>query len=269
MKRAASQAPAVQVIARAAAMLHALAKEPAGMTLSAMVSATGLPKSTVYRLMVALERAQLVDSADGRFHLSELFGTPWLSDAEHMRRRARPLMERLAAQARETVDLSTLSGEHVIFIDQVRWMQTLSAGSPLGGLQPANASASGKALLAAKFLRDGMVPETLESVTPRTTVDVAELMTSLREISATGISVDREGLHLGVCGIATWVDTNDGGAVALGFPVPTIRFEERVDELRAILLDARPELARRLSGTEGSVRRSAETPGAADPTRRR
>jgi uncharacterized membrane protein len=45
----------IQVLARSAAILRALAENPAGLTLAQIASQVGLPRSTVHRIVVALE----------------------------------------------------------------------------------------------------------------------------------------------------------------------------------------------------------------------
>ena len=45
----------IQVIARAAAVLRALRDAPSGLSLGALAEATGLPRSTVQRIVAALK----------------------------------------------------------------------------------------------------------------------------------------------------------------------------------------------------------------------
>jgi DNA-binding IclR family transcriptional regulator len=52
----------VQVIARCAAILRALSEHSAGLSLGGIAKAVGLPRSTVQRIVNALEAEQFVES---------------------------------------------------------------------------------------------------------------------------------------------------------------------------------------------------------------
>jgi DNA-binding IclR family transcriptional regulator len=71
-----------------------------------------------------------------------------VSDAEEVRVRARPFMERLASRVQETVDLGVLVGDQVMIVEQMRRVRELTAGSVIGALLPALGTASGRTLLA-------------------------------------------------------------------------------------------------------------------------
>src|SRR3954468_7127171 len=53
--------PTIQVISRAAEIMRALSETPQGMSLSAIAAVVGLPKSTVQRIVAALQEEQLVE----------------------------------------------------------------------------------------------------------------------------------------------------------------------------------------------------------------
>jgi DNA-binding Lrp family transcriptional regulator len=53
----------IQVIARAAAILNVLGKHPGGMSLGEIAQEVALPRSTVQRIVAALDSAQLVRSS--------------------------------------------------------------------------------------------------------------------------------------------------------------------------------------------------------------
>ncbi len=56
----------IQVIARAAKILNALGEQPGGMSLGEIAQAVKLPRSTVQRIVAALDSAELVRSSGGR-----------------------------------------------------------------------------------------------------------------------------------------------------------------------------------------------------------
>lgn len=237
--------PGVQVISRVGHILRALAADPAGLSLAEVVVRTRLPKSTAYRLLLALEQEDLVASVDGRFRIGRALNggaMPWYDE---LRRRARPLMEHLAVQVQETVDLGVLVGNRIMFIEQVRWNRELTVGAIVGELYVAHASALGKALLAGSVDHQALtLDKPLERLTDSTVVDAEALARELAVIAGEKLAYDREEFHPGVAGLATYALTGDGSPVAIGIVVPSARFDARLGTLRKRLLANRAEFQR-------------------------
>jgi DNA-binding IclR family transcriptional regulator len=61
-----SERSGIQVIARAAAVLRPLRREPIGLSLGEIVERVSLPRSTVQRIVAALGREELLMSASSR-----------------------------------------------------------------------------------------------------------------------------------------------------------------------------------------------------------
>jgi IclR family transcriptional regulator, acetate operon repressor len=234
----------VQVISRVARILQTVAAEPAGLSLAEITVGTGLAKSTVYRMLLALESEGLLETRNGDYRIGGLLSRSAMSPREQIRLRVRPSMERLAAQLHETVDLSVLAGNKVLFIDQVRWDRELTAGIVIGDLYPTHSCASGKALLAGSMDLSG--PDAalghLERLTPNTVTEPDDLRAQLLDAQHELVTYDHEENHIGICGLATWMIAPDGAVVGVGIPVPTVRFAARLDELKRGLLAARPLL---------------------------
>jgi IclR family transcriptional regulator, acetate operon repressor len=238
----------VQVISRVAQILQTIAAEPAGLSLAEITVRTGLAKSTVYRMLLALQAEGLLEASNGDYRIGGLLSRSGMSPREEIRLRARPFMERLAAQLHETVDLSVLVGNKVLFIDQVRWDRELTAGVVIGDLYPTHSCASGKALLAGSvdLSRPSGALGELERLTPNTISEPADLRAQLTKARREHVAYDQEENHIGICGLATWVIASDGSVVGMGIPVPTVRFAPRRDELKRGLLAARPLLQKSL-----------------------
>lgn len=235
--------PRVQVISRVGQILRALAEDPRGLPLAQVVVRTGLPKSTAYRLLIALQEESLVESHEGRFRVGRaLAGARGSRDAE-LSRRLRPLMERLSLRVQETVDLGVLVGDQILFVEQVRWHRELSVGAVVGELYPAWAPACGKALLAASADHLALPLATTSESSSIAAPDPAGLGRELARAASEKLAYDREGFHPGVCGLATFAHMANGVPVALGIVVPSDRFEQRLEPLREELLAVHPILA--------------------------
>ncbi|MDI1343223.1 MAG: helix-turn-helix domain-containing protein, partial [Pseudolabrys sp.] len=140
----------VQVIARAAAILRALEDENSGLSLGQIAQRVQLARSTVQRIVAALETEKLVIAAtpNGRVRLGPTIMRLAASVRSDFISLARPLLERLSAELEETVDLSTVKKDYLVFIDQVIGSHRLRTDSAVGETCPLYCTANGKAYLA-------------------------------------------------------------------------------------------------------------------------
>lgn len=226
----------IQVLARAAEILRLLHGNPAGMSQVEIGEQLGLARSTVSRLLMALEAEGLVASQGprGRYRL----GPELVRLAASARRNTwldlHPLLVDLSYETGETVDLSVLEGDRAVFVDQVAGDNRLRAVSVVGDSFPLHASANGKAMLAAMPEPDlrRVLGARLDEYTPRTLTNASDLRADLARIRANdGIAFDREEQALGVCAVGAVIGTVDHDLLAVSVPVPTARFAGREAEL--------------------------------------
>jgi DNA-binding IclR family transcriptional regulator len=236
----------VQVISRAATILHMLAAAPAGLTLGEVVARSGLAKSTAYRILSTLEHEQLVESFDNRYRIGHVLGRQTTPEIEKVRSRVRPLLERLATELRETVDISVLVGDQIMIVEQAFWMRQLAAGHGSGSMLPAAKTASGMALLACSpnYAESGLTAAELEARAVEAGESVDAMLARVRRDK---IAVDLGRLP-GVAAMATFAVDDHGNAFAMGVPVPAIRFGDKEPRIRKTLLGARPEFERIVKG---------------------
>lgn len=243
----------MQVIARAALILGALAEAPGGLTFSRLAERTGLPKTTVHRICRALERVGYVavDPTSGRREL----GSGLLRLAATARRDLRsiiePYLEALSKQLNETVDLAVLDGNQVLYVAQHQAPQReLMAIARVGVHFPAYSLASGKALLAqlpADELRRRL-PARLEPTLEGKAPSRDALLRELADVHAGGLAYDREEIREGICAVAVAVTDVDGSAASISVPMPATRFYEDQDRVVAALLAVHDEIQRKLQG---------------------
>lgn len=239
-----------QVVARAAAILNALESQPQGMSLGGIAKATGLPRTTVHRLVVSLEAQQLVLSSAEGIRLGPALAR--LAAAAHVdiAEIARPFVEALGRRTRETVDLSVHRGLHAISVDQYASDQELRVVSPVGTAFPVHCTAHGKALLAALSppeLESLLADAALEARTEQSLSAREALEADLDGARATGIAIDREEHAEGVCGLGVALHTGAGERYALSLAVPSQRFERQRVALEAALRQCQAEIESRLA----------------------
>lgn len=238
----------VQVIRRAAQILGALKDAPNGLSLSQISERTSLPRSTVHRLVGALQSEDLVIGAtpNSRFRLGPAIATLATAAERNFVLELHPWMAKPARMLNETVDLAVLEHDQVRFVDQIAATQRLRAVSSVGALFPAHCTANGKALLA--LLPDTRVkkllPERFEQLTPNTLVTRTALLAELAEIRETGVAFDREEHSIGIAAVGVSLPDIGGLAVAMTVPVPAQRFYGHEQDIAKVLLNVRHDFER-------------------------
>lgn len=237
MPRSADQnTSGVQVIARAAAILRCLKNENAGLSLGQIAQRVGLPRSTVQRIVGALQAENLVIAASpdrgirlgpeiaslaqaGRIDTAEIF---------------RPYLIDLSRETGETVDLAVMRGRRLIFVDQIPGSHRLRTVSFVGESFPLTNTANGKACLA--LLEDGDVVALLKPEFGAKADEVlAGLLAELAEIRTTGIAFDLDEHTLGVSAVGGALADVNGDIYAVSIPTPTTRFVRERDKITAAL----------------------------------
>lgn len=231
----------IQVIARAASLLRALEHQPDGMSLGQLAKAVSLPRSTVQRIVDALDSEGFViaASAANGVRLGPALLALAAATRFHMADAARQTMEALAKECGETVDLSLADQDKVVFIDQVAGTHRLTATSAIGVSFPLHSSANGKAVLAA--MDDADIAKLrkrlrLVAITPHTITTWAQLDREIATIRRTGLAFDREENSLGICAAAMALRSPSGEIAAVSVPVPVQRFADNEAALSAALL---------------------------------
>lgn len=200
-----------QSIDRAADLLLRIIDADAPVTLTELVSATGLAKGTTSRILSALERAGLIERADrGGFRPGSVLNNYAISGGAYaaLIETSTPAMERVAEITGETVNLAVPAPRGLNSIAQVTGTYLLGSHDWIGRYVPLHASASGKILLA-----HGAAPiaDVLEAMTEATITDRGELERELRTVRDRGYAVIRNELEPGLVAVAV--------AVRLGGPV--------------------------------------------------
>ncbi len=240
-----STSTGTQAIDRAALLVATVVRADEPLSFSELQDESGLPKSTTSRLLTALERTELVERNDaGSYVAGPLF---WLYATRHdpwdeLVRLARPTMERVGADTRETVNLSVARGDRVVQVAQVDSTYLLGTRDWTQVDVPAHCSALGKVLLAHGVI-DVPTGE-LERLTPATITERAALRRQLEHDAVRGYSSTVDELEIGLTGIGAPVRGRDGEVVAaLGISGPSPRLVERRDEVGRLLIERAEQLS--------------------------
>lgn len=244
----------VQSVDRALYILELLARRgEAGVT--ELASDIGVHKSTVSRLLAALEDRELVEQAfeRGKYRLG--FGILRLANAVSGRldvtRQGREICERLALEVGETVNIAVLRSEYAVNVDQARGPAAISTHNWVGELTPLHATSSGKVLLAfmsADARRDLLAEAGLRRFTEHTITSVERLEAQLQDVPRTGYVVSLEELEHGLNAVAAPIRDHLGGVIAaLSVSGPAYRLTvERVQEIAPAVVWAADDVSRRM-----------------------
>ncbi len=253
----AAQGDGVQSLERAFLLLELMAEDGGEVPLSRLAVASGLPLSTIHRLVRTLVARGYARQLPSRryvlgprlIHLGE-------SSSRTLGTWARPHLEDLVEGTGETANMAMLDGDRVVYVAQVPSRHSMRMFTEVGRRVHLHCTGVGKALLAQlprDAARDLVLRAGLPRRTPRTITDVDELMTELDRISAQGYAVDDGEQETGVRCIAVPVLAGTA-QTALSVSGPEGRVTtDALPTLAELLRSTAAELAAELREDAGSL----------------
>lgn len=231
----------IQVIARAAAILNVLGKHPGGMSLGEIAQEVALPRSTVQRIVAALDSAQLVRSSGaGGLRLGPALLKLISSVHSDVVDLVRPFLEQLSANINETVTLARASGTQLAIIHYVVATRELRVVPRIGLNLPLYSTSGGRVLLAMESDEDVriLVGEAYEDLTGMTVKTLPQLLELITDVRAKGLAIDLGETLEGVCTIAVALDTLFG-RFSISLLVPAPRFHKHETFYRQELMQCK------------------------------
>jgi IclR family transcriptional regulator, pca regulon regulatory protein len=213
----------IEALARGLDVVRALgtARPPraAAMTLSEVAAQAGLARPTARRVLLTLQQLGYVRSEAGAFSLTPRvleLGTSYV-ESLGLWDIARPHMERLVAQTRESTSIAQLDGSDIVYVARVAVPKIVTLSVTIGTRFPALQTSLGKVLLAA--LPDERVDEVLaepsrSGITPLWAPSRDERSAALREVRARGWALTDEQLAPGIRSVAAPLRDGAGRVVA-------------------------------------------------------
>ena len=222
----------------------------APLALKDISATTDLPESTLFRVLLTLEKHGYLEQAvDGTYQLAPKLRFGWLVEqANALRAKARPELDRLVNRFNETASLSYLYDDRIHVLDSVETFHEIRMSNRIGRVLPPHCSAMGKAITA--FQTRGLADQILEVYglsrrTEHTITDRAKLFLELEEVRTTGVAADREESILGGICFAAAI-RKDGLPVvsAISLSTPVVRMTAaREEETRMAVLEAAMRIA--------------------------
>ena len=228
--------------------LHILEKmsqmdRPVGV--SELANSSNLTKSNVHRLLQSLKKLGYIRqcATSPAYELTPKMweiGSAYLSHT-NIHAAAFDDMHSLGRASRETIHLSILDNQDIIYIGKIDSRLPIQAYSQLGARAPIHAVATGKAILAhqdAEVL-EKILPDRLDAFTTTTTIHKAKLLEELKQVATKGYAINMGEWRTGVNGVAAPIwDASRQVCAGIGITGPA----ERLDY--ASLIDFAPIVMR-------------------------
>ena len=254
----------VASVSKALLLVERLADAGTPLSLTGLTAATGLPRSTVFRLVITLLERGWLAEVDGGYWLglTVLRVGAIAEDQLDVRTVALEPLRTLLAETNETVHLGVLDGFlQVVYLEK---LQSTSQpvglmGSKRGLTAPSHCTGIGKMLLASVPLDDLVryfYDRGLERFTDHTIVDLDRLRSTLEQIRQQGFAYDDEEHEMNVRCVAAPVVDRRGqvvAAVSVAGPADRMSRTNAIEHHRIKLL----ETAATISGLLGYVTRSS------------
>lgn len=248
----AEQVQGTQSFSRSMDVLQMIADADGALSRAELVSASGLTRPTVYRIIAALEAERLIEATrDNRYRLGGrliALARKALSQND-VRRVAEPELARLRDATGETVHLAIRSGDELVYIDKIESLAAVRMTSTIGTRIRFHASGVGKAYLSGMSADDANALINrleLTRITEFTTTDRGQLQRIVDAARREGFVRDDQENEIGiVCFGAPVLEAAGQPVASVSVSVPLYRLEEAEKYTRP-LVRAVAEISRNL-----------------------
>lgn len=241
-----------QAVDRALTILTSFSSRQQVRSVAELGQELGVHRSTLYRLLTALQRHDLVELAEGKIRPGlRLYELGCLAAQRlEIKPLAQPVLIRYAAQMPEaTFSLAIYDRGDVLYLERVDSPYHTLVLAVAGGRIPAYAAGTGKVLLSAQDEEEveRVIRAGLHAFTQHTITDGGRLRAELAQVRRQGYAVIDQEVQLGDYGIAAPVYERSGKAVAaIGVSGAVSRIKPHQPQYLQTALDAAAEISKRL-----------------------
>jgi IclR family transcriptional regulator, acetate operon repressor len=251
----------VKALEKALNLLLLLGRQKSTISLDLITQASKLNKTTCFRLLKTLQDFGFVEQEPGSKNYR--LGAQLISlgaAAMHgfsLRRLALPYMQKLQDLTQETVNLSVLNGNEIVFIERLEAGHIISTHHRIGDRLPAYSTCMGKAIMAylpGEKLTPILDSMSFEPLTPKTLRTREAFLEELERVRLEGLSYNIEELEKGLCAVAAPIIGYAGEAVAalnVAFPLMRHDLEETLHRFAPEVKRAAGEISKVLGFSGG------------------
>lgn len=236
-------------------IVELLAHSDRPLTLTEIATTLKLAKSNVHRLLQGLtERHYVIRHEDNNAYVASIklweLGSAVLAKLD-LKLHGQDVMEELLQRTGETVHLSVLDGDDVVYVHKIESPNPVRAYTQIGGRVRAHCVATGKAMLAFRTPSAlDHLSQNLQSRTALTTTDPAKFLLEMARTRSQGYGVNRGEWNMNVAGIAApIVDARGNTIAAVGLSGPKERFKPaQLKTFAPLVIEAAQRISTRLGG---------------------
>lgn len=250
--------PEHTVLGRSACVMEAFNGSQRVLSLSDLNKRTGLPKSTLHRLVDQLCQVRWLERDRGGYRIGmRMFELGTLAvDGNRLHEVAFPLLQALAGRTGLAAQLAILDRTEVVYLERIV-VGPIRLPTRRGGRKPAYCTALGKAMAA--YDDDAMravISAPMPRKTPKTITEPAALWGELKRVREDGVAFDRGEAYAELACVAAPIRRSGGaiGAVSITAPADRMRWSalaEAVQGTAAAIWNANVSL--RGAGTPQAV----------------
>ncbi|WP_378956524.1 IclR family transcriptional regulator [Pelosinus sp. sgz500959] len=188
----------VQSLHRAFDILEVIGNSGAPISIKKITEETGLPKSTVYRLLNNLENRNYAfcdENGNYRLGYQLLMMSQWAEKDFEIKHIAKSYLESLNQFTKETVHLAILQKNRVLYVDTVESPHASRLVAKLGTTNSVHCTALGKALLLKHTdasILNILEAEGMDRRTEHTLVKPLEYLQEMEEVRKLGYALDKQ-----------------------------------------------------------------------------
>ena len=221
MRAAPSNKDHIRSIEKCFVILDCLHSRRRLMTLEEITQATGIKKTTCFRLLKTLRTLAIVElsPATKKYQFGPRLAAIGLSALKNMNLRniALPVLQKLRDETGETVNLTILSGSEILYVERIMSDYLVNVNVNIGDRLPVHCASMGKVILA--YLPENRLDEILSAITfakktDKTIVSRSALVMELAKIRKDGYAINDEELEKGLRAVAAPIFNYSGEAFA-------------------------------------------------------
>lgn len=245
----------IQVLEKAMAVLQCFQKDTPELRIPQLSEKLGIPKPTIHRILVTLERGKFVkknpDTEAYHLGIGILNLASNLLNSMDVRTIALPVMKQLAKETGENCFLGIYDDGDAVNIHQEQGENILTSYNRIGLRIPAHLSALGKVILAnldQDELEKYLETANFEKRTPNSIASKKEFIDEINAIKANGYAVDDEEFEIGLKCIASPIFNLHGNVTAaISISGPANRISEKATtDFKNKTIAAAKEISRNL-----------------------
>jgi IclR family transcriptional regulator, pca regulon regulatory protein len=245
----------VEAIERGLEVIRAFGGNGAGMSLTEVAEATGLPRPTARRVLVTLESLGYVRMENRVFRLTTRvldLGVAYVASLD-VWDVVRPHLQVLVGRTHESSSMAQLDGGEIVYVGRVAVPKIVTIAVNVGTRMRAASTSMGRVLLAdlpPAELAAALAAEPRGDVIPRSVPDPERLEQILAETRERGWTIVDQELAVGVRSVAAPVRDHEGRTVA-AVNICVQAAEHSMEELREAFLPQLLETATAISAELG------------------